>query len=284
MTESGMGMNVEAAIVLDEEEGDGTEDIRKIAAAIDRWRPLEEDGVFPIRDLSDIQRLIDDGIIDIPQPEPPPRMPRDPNRPPATGRALGRRRRMWRPRRGARVTAGTTPHPQRPVATPVHPPVAPVVIAVPAMKWCKKMPSADAQWVAPGTNPTRKLRLTEARHKIELETYFRYDLFSVANWQSVPRGRNLVDVADIPFDVTVRGVRIGPSTLRVDHSLHRARVEHSTKRSKERHNVPTVLAWGRRLISILGSTSHADDWVVIERDAAGQFKLTIQQNRPTWAP
>jgi hypothetical protein len=34
----------------------------------------------------------------------------------------------------------------------------------------------------------------------------------------------------------------------------------------------------------LTSKSHIDDWVLIERDKDGNFKLTIQEEKPNWAP
>jgi hypothetical protein len=61
-------------------------------------------------------------------------------------------------------------------------------------------------------------------------------------------------------------------------------VDHAWHREADQNNVPTVLAWGTEINGILTSTSHIGDWVVIERDANGNYSLKIQQNRPAWAP
>ena len=295
MTEGGMGKNVEAAVVLDEEGGDAPDTLGQIEEAINRWRGLTQDGVFLIESEDDIHQLALSGIIDTPQPAAPLPRPVTPALPPGqddpANRRFGTRPRLWRPRRrrtGAarrrvRVTpvAAATPAPAPPVAVPAPAPVptpapapAPVTV-LPHFRWCKQMPSSDAQWVLAGTNPTGKLRLAQAGFSINRNIYFRYELFASAAWGSIVRAGNPHDIADVDFDVTVSGVHIGPLTLRIDHAPHR---------EASQDNVPTVLAWGPRLGAMLGGTSHVGDWVVIERDTAGQFHLTIQQNRPTWAP
>ena len=137
------------------------------------------------------------------------------------------------------------------------------------------MKSSDAQWVREGTNPTGKLRLAQAGHPIDHRRFFRYQLFDNQTWSTVSRGQNNYDVANVQMDVTIRGTSHGNQTLTVDHAPHR---------EAEQNNVPTVLAWGTTINKVLTSTSHIDDWVIIERDTAGKFKLTIQQQKPTWAP
>jgi hypothetical protein len=137
------------------------------------------------------------------------------------------------------------------------------------------MKSSDAQWVKQGTNPTGKLRLAQAKYPIDQRRYFRYQLFGNEAWTSEMRDENNYDVAEIEFDVTIRDEQLGKLILTVDHAMHR---------EAEQNNVPTVLAWGSKINLILTSKSHIDDWVLIERGKDGSFKLTIQEEKPNWAP
>jgi hypothetical protein len=139
------------------------------------------------------------------------------------------------------------------------------------MRWFKQMQSSDAQWVSERTNPTGKLRLSQAGFPIDHRKYFRYQLFDNQVWNSVTRSGNTYNIATIPFDVTVRGKHLGSQPLVIDHAPHR---------EAGQNNVPTVLAWGTVLNRLLTSSSHIGDWVVIERDTSGSFSLTIQQTRP----
>jgi hypothetical protein len=68
---------------------------------------------------------------------------------------------------------------------------------------------------------------------------------------------------------------MGQQELIVDHGEHRI---------ANQANVPTVLAWGTELNQELRDHNHVGDWVVLTRDVSGRFALTIQKNRPHWAP
>ena len=121
-----------------------------------------------------------------------------------------------------------------------------------------------------GTAPTGKLRLSQSRHAIDHRRYFRYQLFGAAHWDTTVRRGKTYDVANIEFDVKILGKHLGAMTLTVDHAPHR---------EANQGNVPTVLAWGQ-LNRVMLRTSHVGDWVVIDRDSGGQFKLTIQSHQP----
>lgn len=286
LTEAGLGLNVEAGISLDTREGDDPKILKEIAQAIDRWRSLATVGVFPIGELDDIQALKDAEIIDEPQPAAP-RPGGGTARNGDSGPRVGKRQRLWTPNK-------RPPAPGRPAAPPVMPggqsqagatastsssspsnPGPPVTPSVSAMRWCKQMKSSDAQWVSQGTNPTGKLRLAQAGFPIDHRRYFRYQLFGSQMWSSTSRSGKTYDVAPVPFDVTVRGNHLGTINLVIDHAPHR---------EADQNNVPTVLAWGTILNRTLTGSSHVNDWVIIERDTSGNFKLTIQSGKPSWAP
>jgi hypothetical protein len=91
-TLNGFGLNVEAAISLDTSQGDSVTVLDEIAFAVDRWRELEEDGVFLIETDADIQALVDSLIINLPQPAKP-AVPSGTRRKKSLG--MGRRTRAW---------------------------------------------------------------------------------------------------------------------------------------------------------------------------------------------
>jgi hypothetical protein len=84
------------------------------------------------------------------------------------------------------------------------------------------------------------------------------------------------DVTEVNFDVTIRGKNLGRIALKIDHAQHRGQ--------GPRRNSPTVLAWEPQINAILKASSHIDDWVLLERNENGDFKLTIQREKPSWAP
>ena len=272
-TPHGLGQNVEAALILDSRMGDDAHAICSVAAATDRWHTLLHRGVFQIHTDADIQALVDEGVINAPQPQREPA----PDQPAARDRSiLGRLAPGWTPRRGghaAPVPALIPPPPLLPPA-PTRRAAAQHFSAI-ACSWCKKLASSDAQQVKAGTNPTGKLRLAQAGFPINHRTWFRNVLFADLQWTTrVDRQQNY-EVANVRFEVRVRGKSWAPLMLSVDHAPHRVAGQ---------GNVPTVLSWGPDLGRELRKTNHIGDWVVITRDSAGHFALTIQQTKPHWAP
>ncbi len=137
-------------------------------------------------------------------------------------------------------------------------------------RWYKELRPSDVQQVKPGTNPTGKLRLCKTKHAIDCRRYFRYQLFGAAHWDTTVRRGNTYDVVNIEFDVKILGKHFGATTFTIDHAPHR---------EANQKNIPTVLAWGQ-LNRVMIRTSHVGDWVVIDRDSGGQFKLAIQSHQP----
>lgn len=256
LTDGGTARNVEAGVIL-ESQDDGMSVIDDIREATDRWLGLDEDGVFPIDSMGEIEKLARGGVINVPQPPAPP-TPEGVIRRGAKRIRVGRRKRFW--------SIAARPAPVAGV------PAVGATVAI----WAKKLPSSDAQQVTGSTNPTGKLRLAKARHSIDPKTFFRDDLFSAATWQAEVRSDGKTyEVALVDFEVTIGRRPLGTLTLKVDHALHRVAGQ---------ANVPTVLSWGSDLGKELRQHNHTDDWVVIERDARGRFSLKIQATKPPSSP
>jgi len=257
LTQHGTGWNVEASMALDSREGDASDLLDGIAAAIDWWRGVTTAGVFTIAQPGDIDRLVADGLVNVPQPEAP-RLPGGARSHRARARA-GTRRRLWgrsTPRRRGSGRPGVRARGR----------------ATAPLRWWKQLAPSDAQQVTGRTNPTGKLRLAKAGHDIDHKTFFRRRMFRGVRWRRETRGGKRYEVADVEFDIVVRGRFLGTMALRVDHAPHRV---------ADQNNVPTILAWGSGLCSLLRSASYVGDWVVIERRGDGTFALTIQQDQPS---
>lgn len=125
-------------------------------------------------------------------------------------------------------------------AGPRTPPATPkraVSIPTGTIVWRKTLSATDAQR-QPG-NPTGDLRLTQARFRIggryiDHASYFRESVFGDLQW-TIENQTPLVEVAHVPFQITVLGVSLGVHTLKVSH-----------KPTGEAHqrNYTTGIRWG----------------------------------------
>ncbi|QDU67313.1 phospholipase D family protein [Engelhardtia mirabilis] len=268
MTEAGLGLNIEAGVVLGPESADA---LAAMAAAIDSWAARNDEGVFHVRNGDDLDALLDQGVLQTAAHR---RASRTASR--AAGEARRRvpglrRDRLWRP--ATRIAAdGTGEEAAEAVAegTP-----GPTRGRVEHLRWCKRLKRSDAQQVPAGTNPTGKLRLAQARFPIDQQRYFREEFFGDATWAEVERRGTLYEECSVPFSVSIHGVDLGEQVLRVDHASHRV---------ADQNNVPTVLGWGPVLGRHLREHSEVDNWVVIERHEDGTYSLAITDQRPGWAP
>ncbi|MGA2230067.1 MAG: phospholipase D family protein [Tepidisphaeraceae bacterium] len=276
LTENGLGVNVEASIVLDDLLHDEHSRIQEVAEAAERWKSINIPGVYPIETDADIQALVDSQIINVPQP----------SRPSAEmglarrSIALGRRRRSWTARtagRGPQVRFDIPPLIEVPAPLPVllhnEADIAELSQSIISHKWCKELKSSDAQQVKPGSNPTGKLRLTQSGFPIDHKKWFREEMFGDAVWRTLEKNGKPYEQATIPFSVRVRGEPFGIINLDIDHAPHRIAGQ---------GNVPTILAWGHTIERMLIARNFIGDWVAVTRDATGAFTLTIQSRRPTW--
>jgi hypothetical protein len=253
LTGPGVGLNVEAGITLSCAEGDDRAQICLVAGAIEAWAAREADGAFHVRQLDDVNALLEAGVLA----EALPHATRPATRP--TGpRATGPGRRT-----------GTLQN-LYPTA-----PLAPLTVAYPApptylgggpLSWSKVMASSDAQYPDAGTNPTGKLRLSKAGHAVDHKTWFRESFFDGMPWVTQMRSGKPYEVAHVPFRVTMDGVDLGVQVLLVDHAPHRVAGQ---------NNVPTVLSWGGTIGSRLAASSHIGRTVTLQRDGMGRFTLAI---------
>ena len=116
-------------------------------------------------------------------------------------------------------------------------------------------------------NQTGKLRLSQAGYQIDHKTWFREVFFDGLEWRSEIRNGQAYEVVSVPFRVSVNGRDLGVISLTIDHAPHRVAGQ---------GNVPTVLAWGTRLMRELTTTSHVGEVISLVRAEDGSFSLTIQ--------
>ncbi len=117
----------------------------------------------------------------------------------------------------------------------------PTVTTYGELVWAKQnLPKSDVQIPArEGTNPTGGLRLTQANflvagRAIDQTTYFR-ELFGAFKWETVSQ-TPYVEVAIVPFEITIEGKFIGRFNLEIRH-----------KPSGEagQRNFTTSISWGK---------------------------------------
>lgn len=104
----------------------------------------------------------------------------------------------------------------------------------------KQLPSSSVQASGVGTNPTGGLRLVQddfvvKGKKINQTKYFRDILFGKFNWKQIKK-TPYVEVAIVPFEVTIKDKFVGKFDLEVRH-----------KPSGEagQHNYTTSISWGK---------------------------------------
>lgn len=269
MTEAGLGLNVEAGVILGPESAVALD---MMAASIDSWSKRSDDGVIQVHGDSEVDCLLRLGLLVTDAER---RAMRVATRVTREGRrpVPGLRRvRLWRP-----TTRGSVPAVGKDVAEAALENAAATSTGAVAvdLRWCKRLKRTDAQQVPKGTNPTGNLRLARARFPIDHRTFFRDAFFADATWAPVERGGSLYEECIVPFHVRVHGADIGKHNLRIDHALHRV---------ADQNNVPTVLGWGPELGRHLRANSEVDNWVVLERIQNSTYTLTITNERPEWAP
>ena len=144
------------------------------------------------------------------------------------------------------------------------PPPAPLA---PVASWTKVLPPSDAQHPpSPRSNPLGNVRLTKAKHDIDWLTWFRHQLFGPEEWTTVEdREGNDVEIAWVPFAVTIDGRSHGVVALQVDHAVHR---------ESDQHNHATVLHWGS-LGLVLRKTDYSDYVLTLQRMSDGSYRLDI---------
>ncbi|HET7121746.1 MAG TPA: phospholipase D family protein [Solirubrobacterales bacterium] len=138
-----------------------------------------------------------------------------------------------------------------------------------AMSWTKVLPASDAQHPpSRASNPLGNMRLTQAEHPIDQLTWFRRELFGDADWRQEKDTRgNLIEVAQIPFAVTIDGRSHGTVELRLTHADHR---------ESSQHNHATVLHWGP-LGKVLRRTDYTGRLLTLQRMSDQSYRLDISR-------
>lgn len=135
------------------------------------------------------------------------------------------------------------------------------------LTWEKKLSTTDAQQQTTG-GLVPYLRLTSGSlSKENFQTWFRQTFFDNCAWHAGQFNKKPVEEADVPFDVTVQGLQLGPVLFKVTHDDTR----------EDSNNAPnTWLHWPDQMASILQGNNFTARPVVLTRDDTGAFSLEIQ--------
>lgn len=236
-TAAGLGHSVEAGLILEDSPATASA-LAEIRDAIDRWSQINEPGVHQVRDATDVQRLLDLGLIVTP-----------------VQRSLNRQRsRAQGQPTGGR---GTRPRGWRPPGTPVTPePVeleggtheeevaalaaAPIPLADGLEELWQSKPLTRRDLTIPdgaGTNQTGSINLDKGLlpEEVDHRHYFRDEVFDALDWQ---RRSDTVDEAFARFGLAINGVLHGDFDLPIRHTTS------TDSRAYEQRNAMTRLSWG----------------------------------------
>ncbi|MFP7254858.1 phospholipase D family protein [Terribacillus goriensis] len=163
---------------------------------------------------------------------------------------------------GSSLALGTSPSTGS-SATLTGFPMATVLSRTMNLVWRKSnLPRTDAQFIPPGlrrTNVTGNLRLAQAGFevggsRIDVNTYFRHDIFGGLTWSRRIRGggRAPLEIAEGEFYLRIFGTWFGSYNLEISHDLNRV---------SGQNNIPTILHWGTalRAVTSINITGHRLD-------------------------
>lgn len=266
LTASGAAsLHVEAGILLDTRDGDDPRVLNEIAEAVDWWFRVRPAGLYPVATADDLDRLVADGVINVPRPvlAPRPHLPARRERSAVTLRPLLRR---------APLPPGVdVPQPAVLVATPPGPPpITPTAAArrrqaARVARWEKRLTRSDAQRKSTG-NQRGSITLVRARQSIDAQTYFRRDFFSSAAWTAgTTRTGATLEMAFIPFRVSVMGQDLGTLALEVTYAANR---------EARQKNYTSLLHLGP-LAQYFVRYDVTNRRLVLERATDGSYSLTI---------
>lgn len=133
------------------------------------------------------------------------------------------------------------------------------------LTWYKKLSKTDAQQETTG-GLVPYLRLTMGSRGDDFQTWFRDDFFAGAPFVPGVFGKESVEIAKVPFDVTVKDVNIGTEIVTVTHGPAR----------QNSNNTPnTWIHWSAKIEQILQLNDFSTRPVRITRDDHGAFHLDI---------
>jgi hypothetical protein len=134
------------------------------------------------------------------------------------------------------------------------------------LTWVKKLSTTDAQQVTTG-GKVPYLRLTKGTiSQGDWHTWFRNTFFANAAWAAGTVKNEPVEQVTIPFEVTIKDVKLGPQAMTVTHQPERA----------ESHSAPdTWIHWSVSLRDILEANDFTGRPVRLTRDDSGIYHLDI---------
>ena len=265
MTERALSVNVEAWIELKAGLSASGQALSDIAAAIDRWQTVTDEGVYQVHTEADADGLLAKGIlIDATA-----RRARWAASTAATSPSSGRgsRRARWRPpvvheEPSLRDEAENLVVPE---TTGVTTPVGSIVL-----RWSKKLSKSDVNKNA--KNIRNLMSLTKAGLIDDLD-FFRNVFFSGVPWLPTTITGQASEIADVKFNVKLPRKKSRRLTLQVVHAPHR---------ESGQHNYHTSIRWGPLAGELRKARGkgYTGFWAVIEKHDTGEYSLTITADEP----
>lgn len=135
------------------------------------------------------------------------------------------------------------------------------------LTWTKNLSQTDAQQETTG-GLVPYLRLTKSSLTDEdFQTWFRSEFFAGAAWVPSYFGKEAVESATIPFQVSVNGINLGAQIFEITHGENR-QTKHSTPN--------TWLHWNAQLAAMLQLNDFTGWPVTLTRETSGVYRLDIQ--------
>jgi hypothetical protein len=272
LTGSGVSsLHVEAGIILETREGDDAATLTQVAQAIDWWFMGPRPGLSLVADPSDLGKLVSAGTLNVPPPAPPARTKGEGKGGGGSSRGATLKPLVGIPKLTKKTaTPVTPPSTASPSSDPSNASAASSPAAPTSAHWDKKLTRSDAQRKTTG-NQRGSITLVQAGHPINAQTYFRNDLFGAANWVSdTTRTSETLEIAAIPFNVNLRGKKLGVLNLEVSYALNREAAQ---------ANYTSLLHLGplKKYFTALDMTGK---WLTFSRGADGKYALSILDSAP----
>jgi hypothetical protein len=223
ITGSGVtSLHIEAGLLLDTRDGDDPLVVERIGAVIDAWFERESAGLHVVKSEEDLDRLVLMKVLDVPRPPRPPRREGLPSgdteaAPMLTPLLLIPAIPVTLPGQPGAEAGGLDPESAEPgefASATSDGSFATVV-------WTKSLTPSDAQRKRSG-NQRGSITLVQAGDTINAQTFFRYDFFASANWQTErTRTGQLREVATVGFRVNLPGKDLGIMNLMVTYAKNR---------------------------------------------------------------
>ena len=268
MTEQALGIHVEAWVELESGLAVSDQALGDIAAAIDRWQTVTDEGVYQVRTEADADGLLARGILIDAAARRARRAASTAAASPSTGR--GSRRARWRP-----PVLPEEPSLEGEAETLVVPETTKAVTPVGriVLRWSKKLSKSDVGKNA--KHPRNLMSLPTGRSPFaHAPDYLRKVFFAGADWLPANISKQPSEIAKIEFITKLPKGKTKKVTLEVVHAPHR---------ESGQHNYRTSVRWG-----LLGGElqkargiGYTGFWAVIEKHDTSEYSLTITADEPS---